>query len=104
MNMTAIAIVAICCWALAAIVEAAKSNKKHKISQIEREEIEKELHSLSSRVETLERIVTDESYTLKKEFDNLKSFDGMLMPIENMSLSTLNPPRLTTDNENIIIM
>ena len=72
MNMTAIAIVAICCWALVAIVEAAKSNKQHKVSEVEREELEKELLSLKSRVETLERIVTDESYSLNKEFNNLK--------------------------------
>ena len=72
MNMTAIAIVAICCWALVAIVEAAKSNKKHKVSEVEREELEKELLSLKSRVETLERIVTDESYSLNKEVNNLK--------------------------------
>ena len=42
------------------------------MSEVEREELEKELLSLKSRVETLERIVTDESYSLNKEFNNLK--------------------------------
>ncbi len=71
MNMTAIAIVAIVCWAIVSIVEAAKSNKKHKISQVERDQIEKEIAALKQRIETLERIVTDEKYALKKEFENL---------------------------------
>lgn len=72
MNMTAIAIVAIACWTIVAIVDSAKSNKKHKISKAQQEDTDKEIAQLKARVETLERIVTDDKYQLNKEFDNLK--------------------------------
>ena len=36
------------------------------------EEVYQELESLRSRVEVLERIVTDEKYNLKKELDQLE--------------------------------
>lgn len=37
----------------------------------EKKALENEINALKERVSTLEKIVTDEGYTLKKEFNNL---------------------------------
>lgn len=72
MNMTAIAIVAICAWALVSIVESAKDKSRSKKKNQQTSELESELIMLRERVEVLERIVTDENYDLKKQFKDLE--------------------------------
>jgi len=74
-DMTAIAIVAICAWALVTIVESAKdkSKKKLSISNKETEAYKAEIAELKERVSVLEKIVTDERYDLKKQFADLES-------------------------------
>lgn len=78
MNVTAIAIVAIACYAVVSIVDTifkkrdnrAKNdmdNTNHALSSLQ-----DDVTALKSRVETLEKIVTDDKYQLNKEFENLK--------------------------------
>lgn len=71
MNMTAIAIVAIVCWALVSIIDSLKSNQKHKTTKATQAALENDIEQLKQRVETLEKIVTDKNYDLHKEFDKL---------------------------------
>lgn len=75
MNITAIAIVAIVCGSIVALVNGAKDKKKDK-KYMEKSnltnELEREVIALRERVETLERIVTDEKYDLHRQFDDLK--------------------------------
>ncbi|CAI4165232.1 conserved hypothetical protein [Alteromonas macleodii] len=73
MDMTAIAIVAICAWALVTIVESAKDKSKKKLSNKETEAYKAEIAELKERVSVLEKIVTDERYDLKKQFADLES-------------------------------
>lgn len=74
MNMTAIAIVAIVCWAIVELVNGPKGKKKEK-KDTERQNItqdlEREVIAMRERIETLEKIVTDEKYDLNRQFDNL---------------------------------
>ena len=72
MNMTAVAIIAIICWAIVSIVRSPKKQKVDKQVQFEAEALKAELADLKDRVATLEAIVTDEKYSLRREFDNLK--------------------------------
>ena len=72
MDMTAIAIVAIIAWMIVSIFEAnKKGQKKQKESEQERNEYSKEIEQLKARVEVLEKIVTDDQFTLNQEFANL---------------------------------
>lgn len=68
MDITAIAIVAIVVWG---IVEVFGWNKKGKVAK-EDPKLAEELARLKERVQVLEEIVTDEKYSLKREFDALK--------------------------------
>lgn len=72
MNITAIAIVAIICWAIVELTNGAKTKKKSKVSQQKETELEQQVTELKERVETLEKIVTDEKYDLYRQFDDLK--------------------------------
>ncbi|MBJ2135998.1 hypothetical protein KO519_17215 [Paraglaciecola agarilytica] len=72
MNITAIAIVAIICWAIVELTNGAKTKKKSKVSQQKESELEQQVTELKERVETLEKIVTDEKYDLHRQFDDLK--------------------------------
>ena len=72
MNITAIAIVAIICWAIVELTNGAKTKKKSKVSQQKETELEQQVTELKERVETLEKIVTDEKYDLNRQFDDLK--------------------------------
>lgn len=72
MNLTAIAIVAICAWALVSIIETAKDNSKKKIKDKELGAYKAEIAELKERVSVLEKIVTDEKYDLKKQFADLE--------------------------------
>lgn len=69
MNITAIAIVAIVCWA---IVELVNSRNKKAPKAQDLNALQQELSDLKDRVQTLEKIVIDENYDLKKQFENLK--------------------------------
>ncbi len=72
MNMTAIAIVAICAWALVSIVNAAKDKSKSKKNTKADDAVQAEMAALRERIEVLEKIVTDENYDLKKQFKDLE--------------------------------
>ena len=72
MNMTAIAIVAICAWALVSIVDSSKDKSRKKLNTKEVDAYKKEIADLKERVSVLEKIVTDERYDLKKQFADLE--------------------------------
>jgi cell division protein FtsB len=72
MNMTAIAIVAIVCWAIVELVNGTRSKKTNKKDDLKNTELQQQLVTLKERVETLERIVTDEKYDLNRQFNDLK--------------------------------
>jgi len=75
MNMTAIAIVALVCWAIVELVNGPRSKKKDKkeTAQVNlTNELEREVAAMRDRIETLEKIVTDEKYDLNRQFDDLK--------------------------------
>ena len=80
MDITTIAIVAIVCWAIVRLVNGPESDprsgKKSKKAQSQLEsdhaQMQQELATMSERLAVLEKIVTDEKYTLNKEFASLK--------------------------------
>ncbi|WP_218354787.1 hypothetical protein [Alteromonas lipotrueiana] len=72
MNLTAIAIVAIVSGVIYKIIEAGCQVSKNKsASQSTLKEYQSEIAELRERIEVLEKIVTDESYELKKKFKDL---------------------------------
>ncbi len=77
MNTTAIAIIAIICWAIVSITNGTKkSGKVNKQQAQDNEELRNEIAAMKERIATLEAIVTDEKYNLKREFDNLNKDDA----------------------------
>jgi cell division protein FtsB len=72
MNMTAIAIVAIVCWAIVELVNGTRSKKTNKKDEQKNTELQQQIITLKERVETLEKIVTDEKYDLNRQFNDLK--------------------------------
>lgn len=76
MNMTAVAIVAIICWAIVELTNGGKSKKKSQVDSRETDALKQEVAALRERVATLEKIVTDEKYSLNKEFENLRKDDA----------------------------
>ncbi|WP_308446010.1 hypothetical protein [Alteromonas salexigens] len=70
-NLTAVAIIAICGWVIVQIIQAAKS-KPSGMGKAEKAELEQQIEQLKERVATLEKIVTDDSYELKKKFKDLE--------------------------------
>ena len=76
MNITAVAIVAIICWAIVSLVQGPKRKKQPKLDTRETDALRSEVAELKERVATLEKIVTDEKYQLNKEFENLKKTDA----------------------------
>lgn len=72
MNLTAVGIVAIVCWALVELFNGPKGKKKDKQDVQHTEAMQQELAALKERVQTLEKIVTDEKYDLNRQFDDLK--------------------------------
>lgn len=83
MNVTAVAIVAIACYAVVSIVDTIFKKRDNRAKQgVGKNDMDNTAHNLSSlqeevnalrsRIETLEKIVTDEKYQLNKEFENLK--------------------------------
>lgn len=75
MNLTAIAIVALVCWAIVELVNGPKGKKKDKKETIQvnqTQNLERKVEAMRERIETLEKIVTDEKYELNRQFDDLK--------------------------------
>jgi hypothetical protein len=72
MNITAIAIVALVCWAIVELVNGPKSKKKDANQINTTNDLEREVKTMRERIETLEKIVTDEKYDLNSQFDDLK--------------------------------
>lgn len=75
MNLTAIAIVGFICWAIVKLVNGPRDKKNHKADaeQVElTSDLEREVAAMRERIETLEKIVTDEKYDLNRQFDDLK--------------------------------
>jgi phage shock protein B len=72
MNITAIAIVALVCWAIVELVNGPKSKKKNANQINTTNDLEREVKAMRERIETLEKIVTDEKYDLNSQFDDLK--------------------------------
>jgi phage shock protein B len=76
MNLTAIAIVALVCWAIVELVNGPKSKKKDKNETFQvnqTQNLERKVEAMRERIETLEKIVTDEKYDLNRQFDDLKT-------------------------------
>jgi phage shock protein B len=76
MNLTAIAIVALVCWAIVELVNGPKSKKKDKNETFQvnqTQDLERKVEAMRERIETLEKIVTDEKYDLNRQFDDLKT-------------------------------
>ncbi|MFT6899729.1 MAG: hypothetical protein ACJA13_004170 [Paraglaciecola sp.] len=71
MNLTAIAIVAIVCWAIVELTNGSKSKKKNKVDDQLNDDLKQQVADLRVRIETLEKIVTDEKYDLDRQFNNL---------------------------------
>ncbi|MEO9946145.1 MAG: hypothetical protein ABJH28_15250 [Paraglaciecola sp.] len=75
MNLTAIIIVAIVCWAIVELVNGPKGKKKDKSNSKQAaatDELQRDIATMRERIETLEKIVTDEKYDLNRQFDDLK--------------------------------
>jgi hypothetical protein len=75
MNMTAIAIVALVCWAIVELVNGPKGKKKDKkgTDQINQaNSLERDVAVMRERIEILEKIVTDKKYDINRQFDDLK--------------------------------
>ena len=76
MNLTAIAIVALICWAIVELVNGPKGKKKNQkeAEQVNlNNDLEREVAAMRDRIENLEKIVTDEKYSLNREFEDLKN-------------------------------
>lgn len=75
MNLTAIIIVAIVVGGITSIISTL-SNKKikesNKFNKEERDDMQVQIQKMNERIATLERIVTDEKYSLNKQFADLK--------------------------------
>ena len=71
MNVTAVAIIAIIAGTIISIVESGKK-KSSKADKLENEQLRRDVAQLQERIEVLERIVTDSSYDLKKQFKDLE--------------------------------
>jgi hypothetical protein len=75
MNLTAIFIVAIVVGGITSIIStlSSKKNKEsNKLSKEEHDEMQVQIQQMNARIETLERIVTDEKYSLNQQFADLK--------------------------------
>ncbi|MDT0593714.1 hypothetical protein [Glaciecola petra] len=76
MDITAIAIVGIIGATVVSLTKHFSANRVPKAANdqmtIEYEKMQKDLLTMSKRLEVLEKIVTDEKYNLNKEFEALK--------------------------------
>ena len=72
MDITAIAIVGIICWTIVSLVDSRKYKQKTKsIKNQDSNELHGRIDQMQARIETLEKIVTDEQYDLKRELNAL---------------------------------
>jgi len=75
MNITAVGIVAIICWAIVCLSKSRSPDKKSKAFQsqlqAEHQQMQLQLEEMTERLIVLEKIVTDEKYNLNKEFSSL---------------------------------
>lgn len=75
MNLTAIIIVAIVVGGITSVISTL-SNKKlkesNKFNKEECDDMQMQIQKMNERIATLERIVTDEKYSLNKQFADLK--------------------------------
>jgi Holliday junction resolvasome RuvABC endonuclease subunit len=72
MNLTAIGIIAIICWTIVKLTgKDKKTVKQQPIKDQEKAELQQQIQTLKERIAVLEAIVTDDKYTLNREFDNL---------------------------------
>jgi hypothetical protein len=80
MDITAIAIFGCVCWAIVRIVNGPSENpklrKKAKATQTQLEtehaQMQEDLQAMAERLAVLEKIVTDEKYSLNRELEALK--------------------------------
>ncbi|WP_297819656.1 hypothetical protein [uncultured Paraglaciecola sp.] len=75
MNITAIAIVALVCWAIVELINGPKGKKRNKQDADHinlANGLEHDIAIMRERIEILEKIVTDEKYDLNRKFDDLK--------------------------------
>ncbi len=69
MNFSTVAIIAIICWCVVEVAKQFRLRQKPDLKAME--QVHEELKKLRARVATLEKIVTEDGYNLKKEFDNM---------------------------------
>jgi len=79
-GVIAIVVIAVIANGIVSIIKAAKTPGGSKAQRARAEDLETDLVNLESeteelrtRIEVLEKIVTDEKYQLRKDFDNLAS-------------------------------
>lgn len=72
MNLTAIVIVGIVCWAIVELVNGPRGKKSTKQDNQKTAELEQQVLRLQDRIETLEKIVTDDKYELNRQFKDLR--------------------------------
>ena len=70
--VAAIAIIAIIGWGIVEIVNGGRK-KRSEMNDKEKAEMQQQITNLISRIEVLEKIVTDEKYDLKKQFKDLEN-------------------------------
>lgn len=71
-----VAIVAIICWAIVEVVNGPKRKKRPPAEQAEIEALQSQVNEMRERIQVLEKLVTDEKYSLNKEFENLRKGDA----------------------------
>lgn len=75
MDVTAILVMAIIVGGIVKIISILSNKNKgieSRFSEQEYDAMLQKLQQMSERIETLEQIVTDEKYSLNKEFENLR--------------------------------
>lgn len=75
MDVTAILVMAIIVGGIVKIISILSNKNKgieNRFSEQEYDAMLQKLQQMSERIETLEQIVTDEKYSLNKEFENLR--------------------------------
>lgn len=77
MDITAIAIVGIICWTIVSLFDSRKAKNKTKQTVVQDNSVmQLQMDQMQARIETLEKIVTDEKYDLHRQFDELSKDSG----------------------------
>jgi hypothetical protein len=72
MELTPILIVGIICWTIVRLVDSKKVKNKNKQTAMDSNgEMRAKMEHMQARIETLEKIVTDEKFDLHRQFDEL---------------------------------